>query len=559
MLLFGCLSVNAQTLPIGFPVLEDYARRSHIQGEFATASSFVHRPNLYFNDSLFHEFQGTLGKSGGIFSKKRQKLEISLFPLQLRTEFNSHHPYGRNNGLMIRSKGLQTLISTGVLLKWKFLRVELRPEFLYAQNSSFETLSQSLSENAYNFYYQFYHNVTDLPERYGEGNYTKFFAGQSGIFVDWKKVTFGLSSNNQWKGPGIRNSLLQSNNARGIPQLSIFSNRPIDIKIGKLEFHLLGGRLDNSGITPPVHAITGVRPTTYIPKASDWRYISALHLTYQPKWINGLYLGFQRNVTINSGTINDFIDYVPFIDNFFKVKDPGRINEEERDEVASVYLKWNWFKANTEFYFEIGKNDHSIDLRDFFLSPNHSWAYTAGLTKIFDLPDNESKIVTELEVSDISRSGTGQLRSEASWYVHSFVRDGYTHYGEVIGAGIGPGSTYQYFNMAWTRGLKQVGLFFERTINNRDFAIITFEEDNLPSRRAQGISENTNNHNWVDLSLGTKINWQKGKLLINANLQYVRSFNYQWQNSIIDPLRPFTRNSAIRGNLYVFWNLAYFL
>ena len=107
-LLIYCSAGKAQTIPVGFPVVEDYLRRSQILNEFDSTISFSIRPlnSIVINDSTLVE-KNTLGKD--LF--KSSKFKLRLLPLQFNTEFNSHHPYGWNNGSLIRSRGFQSLFS----------------------------------------------------------------------------------------------------------------------------------------------------------------------------------------------------------------------------------------------------------------------------------------------------------------------------------------------------------------------------------------------------------------------------------------------------------------
>ena len=65
--------------------------------------------------------------------------------------------------------------------------------------------------------------------------------------------------------------------------------------------------------------------------------------------------------------------------------------------------------------------------------------------------------------------------------MHSRVRHGYTHNGEVMGSGIGPGSNSQYFNLNRIKENSQIGLALEIIDNDNDLLFIW--EDNGDFRR----------------------------------------------------------------------------
>ena len=71
------------------------------------------------------------------------------------------------------------------------------------------------------------------------------------IKLNYKGLSFGISNENLWWGPSIRNSIMMSNHARGFKHISLNSTRPLKSFIGWFEFQLVSGRLESSGYTPP--------------------------------------------------------------------------------------------------------------------------------------------------------------------------------------------------------------------------------------------------------------------------------------------------------------------
>src|SRR5690606_40730853 len=58
-------------------------------------------------------------------------------------------------------------------------------------------------------------------------------------------------------------------------------------------------------------------------------------------------------------------------------------------------------------------------------------------------------IQVDAEVTELAYNATNFLRESPTWYTHHVVRDGYTHQGQVLGAGIGPGSNVQSIDVSW--------------------------------------------------------------------------------------------------------------
>ena len=56
--------------------------------------------------------------------------KIKILPIDYNTEFNSHHPYNRNNGSMIPNRGYQHIVSAGIYAEIGLLSIQLKPEYL---------------------------------------------------------------------------------------------------------------------------------------------------------------------------------------------------------------------------------------------------------------------------------------------------------------------------------------------------------------------------------------------------------------------------------------------
>ncbi|OZA54187.1 MAG: hypothetical protein B7X75_08640, partial [Sphingobacteriales bacterium 39-40-5] len=170
-------------------------------------------------------------------------------------------------------------------------------------------------------------------------------------------------------------------------------------------------------------------------------------------------------------------------------------------------------KSRAEVYFEYGLNDHSYNTRDFLMSPEHSRAYTIGMTKLIPYKGRKNEYINlGIELTHMEQSIDRILRDAGDWYTHSQVLHGYTNRGEVLGAGIGPGGNFQSVNISLVKGLKQIGLQLERYEHNGDFA------------NAAGYGP------WIDFSVAAVGNWTYNKFIFNAKLQAIESVNYQWMS-----------------------------
>ena len=112
----------------------------------------------------------------------------------------------------------------------------------------------------------------------------------------------------------------------------------------------------------------------------------------------------------------------------------------------------------------------------------------------------------ETEVTQLAKPPSGnKFNSGESWYTHAQVRDGYTNVGQVLGAGIGPGSNMQSFDVSWVKGLKRIGFGVERIDRNSDLFYQTGSTD--PRRH------------WIDLGVNGKFNWNFDKIVLNSTIR----------------------------------------
>ncbi len=535
----------AQSLPVGSLLLEDYFRRSQLTSGLDSTISFTIRPlntlgNLSFNqitypDSLNRQPNflkvpalSDLDKGEGIFQ---------LLPAGMRMRINTHHPYGWNDGAMIPAKGLQTMFSAGVYAKYGHLSIQLKPEVVLASNDVFEGFPEDHYEVIWARYYDF-NNYTDLPERFGTEPYSRAFWGQSSVRLNFDPVSVGLSSENLWWGPGKRNSLLMSNNAPGFNHFTLNTSRPVNTPAGSFEGQLVAGRLEGSGFTPLTPDREYFGSPLLLAKPNDWRYLSGLALTWQPKWVPGLFLGLTRSFQVyNSDRGKGIGSYLPLFSVTEKVESDQSF--ATRDEYSSLFMRWVWFEEQAEIYFEYGRNNHNRTLRNTVLEPENSRAYLCGLSKLFPLSEPaRQSIELNVEVTQLQQTSVQTVLNAGSWYLNKNIRHGYTNRGETLGAGIGPGSNLQSVSLSWLNGLNKFGFMAERLVHNNDFYYYAYVD-----------SQDWRRH-WVDFSLSGNAAWSYKNFLFQARATAIQSLNYQWY-LLQDPGEPYFVNGRDRFNLSI--------
>lgn len=481
--LFLTAQIYAQTIPVGRPDFseERYRNQQLISGAL---HSFTIRP---VTDST----------------------ATGLLPASVLTSVNSLAPMGWNDGAMIPARGLQTYLTAGFFTRYKALSLQLMPEFVYTENRDFETFSL---QGAYRAPMLVLWNSSDIPERFGNSAYTRFRLGQSALRLSSRSVSVGISTENLWWGPGFRNSLIMSNNAPGFLHGTFNSVKPLKTFLGAFEFQLIGGRLEGSGVAPNTQSYLVYGVNYLEPKSTDARYISAITLNYQPRWIPGLFLGFTRAFHLYTSDMGSgFSDVFPFLLPFEKKNLPLE-DAKRRDQLASFNLRWVFPASHVEFYGEYGYNDYKNSFWDWLTSMEHSRAYILGLRKVF--PQSPGRYIRlAIENTTMEMTADRLVRNNGPWYRHDFVRHGYTHEGQVLGAGIGPGSNLQTFDLAFVRPSSIAGFSIERYAHNMDYYYDAFKDYDSK---------------WVDLMWGGYYQKRLSSYTITGKLNFAWMRNYEW-------------------------------
>ena len=528
-LIFVCIleSVrgNGQTIPVGFSTLEDFYRRQQLLGKLDSNFSFTSRPffptylpdtvDVFYPETKFNDSQ----KMSHTNPFNLSKMTIKLLPINWRQQYNSNHPYGWNDGAMIPARGYQTNLSGGVFLKMGAFSIQLQPEYVYAKNDEYEGFPTEQTATLWAAYYNYIHNKIDMPERFGESSFNRISYGQSSVRFTVGSLSFGLSNENLWWGPGIRNSLIMSNSAAGFKHVTFNTVKPLNTTIGSFEGQLVSGRLEGSGFAPPEINRVFNQTKLYEPKIADWRYFSGFVLSYHPKWIPGLFLGISRAYTIYRSEMgNGFSDYLPIVSDFFKQNSDKDEVALKRQRLSSIFGRWVLPESHAEVYFEYGRNNKAASLKDFILTPENARAYIIGTNVLVPVGHNTTNtfIQFNLEFTQLQNSSLKDKRPTDTWYTSNLVRHGYTNQGEMLGAGIGPGSNLQSACVSWIKGIKKIGLRTERYVHNNDFYDAAF-----------GAQQNYHVF-WTDLSIAAVTDWNYRNLIVNANLGIIRSLNYQW-------------------------------
>jgi hypothetical protein len=515
-LLICCFALSAIGQEIADDRIKELLRNQQLQNQRLIGSSFMVNPNLI----PIQIFDSLAAKPVNyILNKKSTK--IRLIPFGLIVQSTSQLPYDFNSASMLPARGNQLLATGGIHASiGKNLRIQIAPEFVTASNKDFEGFSQQLGNRAWADRYRFW-NTIDIPEQFGTGNYNQILPGQSYIKYQTKNISFGISTQSLWWGSGSRNALIMSTNAPGFLHWSFETVKPIKTKIGSFEAQIIGGELTNTGIAPPRINSVYNGNFVYKPKREASRYMTGMVITWQPKWTPNLFLGMAKSSYLYTQDITNPIDYLP-LQGFFGKAITNTEKNNQKASMGSLFIRYLMPKEQAELYVEFGRKEQALMPLDFLATNAFRRAYIAGFRKLFPTKNN-AHILFAGELTQMQAQTDDFIRNPDSWYSHEYIQQGYTNKGRSIGAGIGPGSNSQTVEISWVKGLKRIGLQFERIRYNSDFYYYAFE-----------YTQDFRRH-WIDLSTNVKLDWHFKNIYLSGQFGLVRSYNYKWLIIQVDP------------------------
>ena len=383
-----------------------------------------------------------------------------------KVTYNSGYARSYNDGPVWKGKGATIEAHAGFQGRKGNLSFAFYPTFFFSQNSAFALVDQRGSLNPLNYQFTINGGI-DWVQRYGDQSFFEFHPGQSEIRLDLKKFVASLSTQNYSWGPSRFNPIMMSRQAGGFPHLRLGS-KPFDFKIGK--FHL--GRLE-------YNMIYGfLNESNYFDNDSnnDRRYINSFSLSYEPSFLDGFKIGLNKVLYKQTR----YFEIGDIISPFFIIDD-GIVDEvtlsvnDTFDQLASFTFEWNLQQVGFRAFAEYAVNDFSGII---YIEPEHSRAISLGFEK--NIITKDGRVVNILyEHSNLTRSSSFLYRPEPPYYIHGVNRQGYTHLGQILGAGIGPGGNSDNLLVELISKEKSLGVLFQRIESNKDWFIVNIQDKEL--------------------------------------------------------------------------------
>jgi hypothetical protein len=450
----------------------------------------------------------------------RPSVEVVL--PQTSLTWNSALPNSMNDGGQWAGRGTSASAMTGVRFRWWRIAGTIAPEIFGTSNALFSFRPGTFpGRSPYGSWSNGNLPSIDQPTRFGYRSFVGVTPGQSSLEVRAKTIGVGVSTENLWWGPGLRTAIVMSNNAAGIPQAYVRSIAPLRSPIGSFEGRILLGFLTES-------------PYFDSEPRNDHRSMSAGVITLTPVIDSNLTIGATR---ASYGSLRHLGGLGRHTFDFVKT-----LPSSHRDEIQSVFARWGFPSSGFAVHGEWSRL-RIPSVREMLITPERTQGYTVGLQWSEGIAGGRFRLRMQGEATMLEQPRLPFNGRSLGYYASSRVAQGYTQYGQVIGAATGPGSSSQWLaadlaSRGWTMGLE-----LER---------IRWDDDAYYAEAPTGFLYVTH-----DVSLSERITLTRvfDRLGVRSSLRHSHRMNYQNQsgnggvffNSVFDVTNyTFTLSAAYR-------------
>jgi hypothetical protein len=390
---------------------------------------------------------------------------IRVVAPRLLVRWNSAIPFEGNDGALWAGRGVSGSIVGGVLATYEHGSIKtefaMLPELTHAENLPFQFLpGRAAGRSAFSSPFHIGTSSADIPLRFGDDRINVVGFGQSAITLTADRVSVGVSAANEWWGPAIRNTLVLSNNAAGIPRIFVRSARPLASRFGAADIRLIAGELTESPFFDRI-------------ASNDARSVSGMLLTFRPAADTELTVGLSRLVVAPLASGEKFTSHaLDVLTKWEPVRSPddtladGR-STQHTDQIFSLFARWIFPASGLELYGEWARTELPRSLGEFMEAPQSTQAYTFGGQYVKPAL-GRGKVRLQAEATNLEQTIVWPDRPTVDYYAGRAALQGLTQRGQVLGAEIGPGASSQYLAGDWLAPTWSAGLFVSRTRNEED-------------------------------------------------------------------------------------------
>lgn len=442
---------------------------------------------------------------------------LTLVPPALELIWNSEIPFTFNDGPLWAGRGLNGWVAGGVSgatdTRHGSVRLVVAPLLAFSQNLPFPIFPGTAPDRS--FYSSPFHgpgNSADLPLRFGDRHLLRIDPGASEIAFERRNARARLTAANDWWGPGVRNALVMSSHAAGVPRIEVSTIRPIPTRAGAVTIKAIAGALTESNF--------------FDRQPNDYRSLSGAIVTLRPAFDSNFTVGLSRVVyaVIESPLIGPLAHSLDVLTRWEYIGGPGDTTasgspRQRADQIAALFARWVFPEAGLEAYAEWARMDLPKSPGELLVAPHHSGGYTIGLQ--YAVPRGANVLRLQTEFTYVEQSRVFRDRPSHDFYAGRASSQGYTQRGQAIGAAIGPGGSSQWLALDHFAPRWHGGVFAGR---------IRWENDALYRQFAPNFMRHD-----VTVFGGARGSLRSAFTDVSAEITYGYRFNYLFQNGFASP------------------------
>ena len=359
----------------------------------------------------------------------------------LDVSWTNGSPDARGDGAAMSGVGLDLVIRAGVRGAIGPLRYRLVPQLIANENRDFQTFAAGdPARDGFSSPFYFGDFSADLPSRPGDGRYLRLALGESGLWWSDRRTFVGVLATTPRWGPREGEGLVLGRSAPGLP------------------------RLELAAAWRPPAGLVRVRWLAGVANEGDWfdadegndsRIVSGARVEYERgEW---LALGFARTVMSVAGRGTVAAAFQPF----------ARGSTDSAMEIVSADLLLYDTRAGIRAWLELARQEPIRGMREVLESPTEGIAFRSGLTQRLRR-STSAEWSASVEFVRLDQSGTRSGTVPNDLYTSAVVVQGWTHLGQPLGSGLGPGGQRQFARLDRAGRTWRLGAFAERARWNED-------------------------------------------------------------------------------------------
>jgi hypothetical protein len=378
-----------------------------------------------------------------------EQKRIKSLPTRLYSTYRSAYAVDRNDGSLWSGRGGAVSATSGVFMTLGPVRLAIEPQISWSENRAFslpDTTVIGLSRFADPWVFA----AVDHYLRPGSGARFRIDPGSSFVEVEGAQGRLGVSNERLWWGPARRYPLLFSGTAPGFWHAYVEAGPNLKTPVGRFHAQLLWGRLDESKW---FDADPG----------NDHRLLGAFQVAWSSDFVPGLEVAYS------------VVRHEPLPRGDFRLGQLGQLftgdgaSEDPMHvgvPMGSLGLRFAYPDEGFEAYAEIGRGDYLLVPEPGVSDGRHSLIYIMGFSRtVARASGNAWRITGEVLKQSLELPQPGP---DPATPPRTFVAQGHTNQGQVLGAYVGPGSNAQYVTLDHLGEGFSWGVFAERVRRNDD-------------------------------------------------------------------------------------------